>query len=914
MTDPHSTWRDRLEAYWAAEGRQTAAAQLVGTCWFVLVCQFAFIGLDHWVFPEQFVFFLSMRLAVNLAVVAILLRFRQSHQNESQIAVPALVGIEILAMIYAGGESDSLYFAGLILVMVGTPVLQPISVRGALLISSICVGGFVSCALMMPNSMSGQTFAVESIFILAAALESVFSCRALGISRVVAFEQRREIEATRDQLASLDEAKSRFSANIHHELRTPLTLILAPLETLLSGDMGDLPDPFNRTLRTMHINGQRLLKLINNLLDLAKLESDKFAIHRREVELKSVVTDLLEAARPMAERKHITLSLKVQKNLPRVFLDVDAIEKVVVNLLSNALKFTASGGSVLLCVESTEDRTHVAIRIHDTGIGLTPEDADRIFDRFAQVDGSTTREHEGTGIGLALSKELVELHAGRIWAESEGVGLGSTIFVELPIGESDEPIAEDVLKSGSGNSPSLDDLANKNAAISELAQADVLATDLERDIHRWESDQASGPIFEASDRVQNKPNIVIADDNSDMRELLEFILGRDFSVHVASNGREALELVDRIHPDLVVTDIMMPVMSGTELCRAIKGCPTTASTPVMLVSSKADGQMKVEGLELGADDYVTKPFHPKELVARAQGLIKIRTLQRKIEARNKSLETALKDLKAAEAMLVQSERLAAVGEIAAGIAHEVNNPVNFALNAARALRTNIAEIRQIAEIISAVDWDDDSKRADQLKHLQGEMNRIGVDEAASNAEELGRIIGDGLERTRLLVADLRDFASPESCDHVEVNLGQGIQSTVALLRPSIANERTMLAVEIDEELPSVKGDAGALNQVLLNLIKNAADAFGDAGGNIRVEAKAYPEHIDIRVIDDGPGIDLHTLTRIFEPFFTTKETGAGSGLGLSISRQIATSHGGGLILESELGLGTTATLSLPRSD
>jgi signal transduction histidine kinase len=911
MTDPDFTWASRLEAYWEAEGRQTAADQLVGTCWFVLLCQFAFIGLDRWVFPDQFAFFLSLRLAVNVAVVSVLLRFRNTHPNECQIAVPALVGIEILAMIYAGGDTDSLYFAGLILVMVGTPVLQPISVRGSLLISSICVGGFVSCAAMMPNLMSEQTFAIEFIFVLAAALESGFSCRALAISRVVAFEQRREIEETRDQLASLDDAKSRFSANIHHELRTPLTLILAPLETLRSGDMGDLPASIDRTLRTMYINGQRLLKLINNLLDLAKLESDKFSIHRREVDLESVVENLVEAARPMAERKRIALSVEAQKDLPRTYLDTEAVEKIVVNLLSNALKFTASDGSVSVRVGATEDLTKVYIRVLDTGIGLAKQDMDRIFDRFAQADESTTREHEGTGIGLALTKELVELHAGRIWAESEGVGHGSLMCVEFPVGESDQPMAEDTLMLADGSSLSLEELVAESATDSVPSQENALATELERDVDRWESLHEAGPESESSEESDRKPNIVVADDNSDMRELIKSILGREFAVHVASNGRRALDLTRTIKPDLVVTDIMMPEMSGTELCRAIKTDPNTVATPVMLVSSKADGEMKVEGLELGADDYVTKPFHPRELLARARGLVKLRRLQHKVEARNKSLETALEELKSAEAILVQSERLAAVGEIAAGIAHEVNNPVNFALNAVRALRANVAEIRQVADTISAVDWDDDSKRGDQLRILHGVMDEIGIDEAASNVEELGKIIADGLERTRLLVADLQNFASPETATYSDVDLGRGIRSTAALLRPSITNDLTSLEVEIDEALPNIKGNASALNQVVLNLIKNAADALGKAGGSILVDAKAYPERIDIRVIDNGPGINEVAVRRIFEPFFTTKIAGTGTGLGLSISRQIATSHGGSLTVESEPGSGTTFTLSLP---
>lgn len=913
MIDSNSAWSKRLDAYWQAEGHLTAATQLVGTCWFVLVCQFAFIGLDHWVFPEQFSFFVTMRLTVNAAVLGVLLSWRHKYPNECQIAVPALVGIEILAMIYGSGDSDSLYFAGLILVMVGTPVLQPISTRGALLISSICVGGFVSCAAFMPDPMREQTFAIEIIFIIAAALESVFSCHALAITRVVSFEQRREIEATRDQLASLDEAKNRFSANIHHELRTPLTLILAPLETLRAGDFGDLPDPVVRTLQTMYVNGQRLLKLINNLLDLAKLESDRFSIQRREANLSNIVEVLIEAARPMAERKDISLQMEAPQELPRAFLDIEAVEKIVVNLLSNALKFTPAGGSVSIRVGTNDDRTKLSLEVKDSGAGLAPEDVERVFNRFAQVDGSNTREHEGTGIGLALTKELVSLHGGHIWAESEGIGLGSLMSVEFPLGEEDESQTEEAIQSGVKGPIDLDALAAEIATDSKLSQKDVLATDLERDIDRLKSDHSPIAKSNSGDDLRERPNIVVADDNADMRELLAFILNRDFSVQVACNGREALKLTRATNPDLVVTDIMMPVMSGTELCRAIKADPSISATPVMLVSSKADGEMKIEGLELGADDYVTKPFHPKELLARARGLVKVRTLQRKIEERNTSLETALNELKSAETKLIQSERLAAVGEIAAGIAHEVNNPVNFALNAVRALRTNFAELRLVADTFSTVDWDDEPKKTDQLRHLRDIIEGVGIDEAASTADELSGIIVDGLERTQLLVAELRDFAAPNADKYIDVNLTEGIRSTAALLRPSITSSHTKIEVVAHEQLPTVKGSPSAINQILLNLIKNAADALGDDGGHIRVETEGGPDCNYVRVIDNGPGMDSSTQKQIFEPFFTTKKAGTGTGLGLSISRQIARSHGGDLTVESELGVGTTFTLRIPRN-
>jgi len=915
MTALTTTWAARKEEYWRAEGRELAASQLVGTCWFVLVCQFVFIALDRWVFPEHFPFFVSMRLAVNLAVVGVLYRWRHRYPNASQIAVPIAVAIEILAMIYASGDSDSLYFAGLILVLVGIPVLQPISVRGSLAVSTICVGGFVLCAVLVPSSVDEQAFAIKIIFILAAGLESAVSCNALGVNRVVAFEQRREIEATRDQLASLDEAKTRFSANVHHELRTPLTLILAPLETLRDGDLGELSDPVKRTLRTMHVNGQRLLRLINNLLDLAKLENDRFSIRRCQIDLHSLLEDILDGAGPMAERKGISLSLSPRIATPTAFLDHDAVEKIVINLVSNALKFTRPGGSVTVGVEPSDDGAELLLRVRDTGVGLAEKDVGRIFDRFTQVDSSAAREHEGTGIGLSLVKELVELHRGRVWAESKGIGLGSTMYVQFPIGEPDKPPPEDVTQS-EGNSPrtlreSLDDIGVNNSNYGAEIRPGRVATYLEQGIDRWESRRACDPGTEMSDISCEKPNIVVSDDNADMRELLRFILGREFEIHMAPNGREALEQVERVNPDLVVTDIMMPEMTGIELCRALKADPNTASIPVMLISSKADDEMKVKGLELGADDYVTKPFHPKELLARARGLVRLRVLQREVEERNKALEATMHNLKAAEVQLIRSERLAAVGEIAAGVAHEVNNPVNFALNAVRELRVGISEICEVADNLAAVDWDDMANRPDQLGSLRSRFDEIGIKEIASNVDELGGIIADGLERTHRLVTDLLVFASPDRTEHAEVDLAKCIRSTAALLRPAIADAEADFEIDVPNHLPLVCGDSGALSQVILNLVKNALEAIEGKSGRVRVEAEAYEDRIDVRIIDNGSGLERAVQERLFEPFFTTKSAGRGTGLGLAISRQIAESHSGDLTVASKLGKGTTFTLSLP---
>src|SRR5262249_28441133 len=242
-------------------------------------------------------------------------------------------------------------------------------------------------------------------------------------------------EAARDELRELDAAKSRFTANIHHELRTPLTLTLAPVEAMLAGDFGALTEIQRSYLETVQSNGLRLLKLINNLLDLAKIESRQLKIHRVPMQLAGLTNGIMAGARPLAERKGVLLEGEGLEDLPEIHVDPEAFEKILVDLLGDALKVTGRGGAIR--VHGVREGQGVHIVVADTGVGIPANQLERIFDRFAQVDASTTRKYEGTGIGLALVKELVELHGGRVWAASEGVGRGAQMHLVLPLGESD---------------------------------------------------------------------------------------------------------------------------------------------------------------------------------------------------------------------------------------------------------------------------------------------------------------------------------------------------------------------------------------------------------------------------------------------------------------------------------------------
>jgi signal transduction histidine kinase len=320
---------------------------------------------------------------------------------------------------------------------------------------------------------------------------------------------------------------------------------------------------------------------------------------------------------------------------------------------------------------------------------------------------------------------------------------------------------------------------------------------------------------------------------------------------------------------------------------------------VVLVTSKAEREMKIEGLEMGADDYVTKPFHPRELMARVRSLVKLRLVQEELAVRNKLLEStneelrnAMEELREAGAQLVKSERLAAVGELAAGVAHEVNNPINYALNAIKTLQMYVEDVRKVVGRISALDLGDRTALDAHLAEIASLREEVEFDEIAETLGELGQIVTEGLERTSRLVSDLRDFAAPGDRGTSQVDVSRGLESTLQLMGHTLEGGGIEVRRHLEPELPAVTGDPRALNQVFLNLLKNAAEAFEGGRGVIDVRTFQQGGWILVEIQDDGPGVALEAADRLFEPFFSTKEAGRGSGLGLSITQRIVSEHGG----------------------
>ncbi|SDK98468.1 Signal transduction histidine kinase [Catalinimonas alkaloidigena] len=398
-----------------------------------------------------------------------------------------------------------------------------------------------------------------------------------------------------EKLMEVDHMKTRFFTNISHEFRTPLTLILGPLQKKLAQMTPDHAD--RNEVQMMHRNAQRLLQLINQLLDISKLEAGNVKLEPTEGDLLGFLKSIVYSFSSLAEGKRVELLFESTREQLYAYFDRDKVEKIVSNLVSNAFKFTPEGGRVEIRVrtvgQTLNDREMVEIVVADTGIGIPADRVEKIFDRFYQVDGSHTREQEGTGIGLALTRELVALHGGVISADSE-LGKGSRFTVRLPL-----QLQERLLP----------------------AEESMVAPPRKPSIVFETEDAFPTPLTTDDEQV---PLLLIVEDNTEVRRYIRESFDTLYRVEEAVHGQEGLNKAIQLVPDLIISDLMMPRMDGIELCRRLKTDERTSHIPVVLLTARASVESRLDGLETGADDYITKPFHPQELRVRVRNLVESR--------------------------------------------------------------------------------------------------------------------------------------------------------------------------------------------------------------------------------------------------------------------------------------------------
>jgi signal transduction histidine kinase len=683
-------------------------------------------------------------------------------------------------------------------------------------------------------------------------------------------KNKQALEVSNQKLVEMDAVKGRFFANISHELRTPLTLLIAPLETLLRRFNVDTET--KELLSTMQANGMRLLKLINDLLDLVRLESGVMVVKQDPVDVSEFIKSLVSSARQVADDKRLRLEAVIDPSLGTVLGDRDKLEKVVINLVFNALKFTPAGGRVEVRAEKQGEE--FVLTVSDTGMGISEKNLPHVFDRFWQADDSSRRKYQGMGIGLALVKELVEVQGGSVAVQSEE-DKGTTFTMRLPYKKA-EPAAtrkaEETPQRISGELDNGSTVTSQEWLANLYRRAELFPS--------LTSLQATVRPVESS-RNGNLPSILVADDEPDMLRFLKSQLSSHYRVIEAVDGQQAVDKAGQFLPDIILLDMMMPEKDGLQACRDIRGQTPTQSIPIVLLTARADEETKLAALSAGASDFLTKPFSTTELHVRIKNLVESHQYQRKVSKQNQVLESTIEQLKETETQLVQSEKLASLGRMSAGIIHEINNPLNFAT-------TGLFTLRNKGKYLAA--------------------------EQKEEYEEVLKDVEDGIKRVKNIVSDLRMFTHPDTESRDQVEIAEIITSSLRFLSAEWKDK-----VQIEQNIAehqSIWGNKNKLIHVIVNLLQNSLDAlrrkaFETEKPTIWIDGRVADGKSLLILRDNGTGISNEHLDKIFDPFYTTKDVGEGMGLGLSICYRIVQECEGRILVRTEPGKFSEFTLEFP---
>jgi signal transduction histidine kinase len=711
----------------------------------------------------------------------------------------------------------------------------------------------------------------------------------LGAARAYASERRRA-----EALAELDQAKTAFFSNISHEFRTPLTLMLGPLEDEIATLSRNEPNGADR-LSMVYRNGLRLLRLVNALLDFSRIEAGRAQARFQPTELGAYTEELASNFRSACDRAGLRLTTDCPPMDRLVYVDIEMWERIVLNLVSNAFKYTLTGG-ITVGLIADPDNQSALLTVRDTGIGIPEAELPHIFDRFHRIEGQRGRTLEGTGIGLALVNELVRLHGGTIEVASR-LDTGTTVSVRIPFGRTHLP-ADRVTETAGHAAPE-----------------GVAAATFVEEALRWLPDDEEPRAIEtfgngsallslaldpgADDRDRRR--ILLADDNADMRDYVVRLLRQEYEVEAVRDGQQALRSARARRPDLILSDVMMPRMDGFGLLAGIRADPALRDLPVILLSARAGEEARVEGLDAGADDYLTKPFSARELLARVRSNLELARLRQ--EARDALLKAndmleqrvaaEIAQRAKAEESLRQSQKMEAIGHLTGGVAHDFNNLLTVIGGGVETLQRMLATIP------------------------------LGVDTIRVK-RSLG-MIAQGADRAAILTHRLLAFARRQTLDPRPLDANKLVAGMSELLRRTLG-ESVVLETVLAGGLWRTAADANQLENALINLAVNARDAMPD-GGKLTIETAnshldevyaaehddvAVGQYVMIAVSDTGTGMDRDTLSRVFEPFFTTKDIGQGTGLGLSQVYGFIKQSNGHVMLYSEPGQGTSVKLYFAR--
>jgi two-component system sensor histidine kinase ChiS len=815
----------------------------------------AAMRMDPAIRYDPLLYALSILVAVAASIAALWISFHLRSDGIANVALKrvgaaVVMGVAIVGMHYTGMAAAN--FAP----------------------GSVCLGNPSQLGnLWMAATIAGCTL----LFLSATMLISVFDARLATNTAKLA----RSLAATNAQLLDLNiaaeaanQAKSEFLANVSHELRTPLTLILAPIEQLLEQEQA--PGNWRMHMERIQRNASLLLNRVNDILDFSKAQADRFALHWDAVELSELIPAMVGDAAPMAERKGCTLAWSVDPALGQVPLDRAHFEKIYMNLLSNALKFTPPGGTIRVEAQLV-DQDWFVFSVTDTGIGIAADKLPLLFNRFEQIDNSATRAQTGTGIGLALVKELAELLGGSVGVDSTP-GAGSRFFVRLARGR--------------------DRMAALNGAAA-LSHSVTPAEMMLRQVRFQEgSDVAqAAPVAAPADALL--PRVLVVDDNPDMRSYITDLLAAECHVLTAVNGRAAWDLLQLEGVDVVVSDVMMPELDGLGLTRLLKDSAELAHLPVILVTARGGVDASSSALDTGADDYITKPFSPSELRARVRSALRMAAVQ---------------------AQLREKSRAAGMAMVATGILHNLGNILNGVTISSGLIEeklhsSKIPKLQKVAQMLKEHASDlpafiADDSRGQVLPAFITQLSLHLEDELSSLLKEVAALRAC-TEHAVGVIDTQQTFALPRAGVREIVAVNELMERALALSRGAFALRSVTVVCDFGCAA-NVMVDANKVLQILLNMFANARHAVEERGAapmTVWLRTYSSGERACIEVRDNGVGIAPQHLVQIFNQGFTTKR--GGHGIGLHSSATWARELDGKLSCASAgPGQGATFTLAL----
>lgn len=627
-------------------------------------------------------------------------------------------------------------------------------------------------------------------------------------------EKNQELERLYAKTRELDELKSQFFANVSHELRTPLTLILGPLRRLLADPA--LSPAVRRDLEMMEGNARELLRHVNDLLDAAKVEAGKMAVEYAEVDLTQLVRRLASNFETVAADREIAYVVEFPPSLPAQ-VDAEKLERALLNLLSNAFKFVPDRGKVRCALAEREG--FAVLVVADSGPGIPSEYREVVFERFRQVEGGASRKFGGTGLGLAIAKDFVELQRGTIRVEDAPEG-GALFRIELPR------------------------TAPPGTALRPRSTEEPVS--LPRELRPVRAELPAR-------KLDRRATALIVEDNPEMRRFIAEILAGEFDVVGAADGREGLDLAKNSPPDIIVTDVMMPAMSGEQLVEEIRKLPELESVPVILLTAKADEELRLRMLARGAQDFVTKPFSYEELLARVRNLVGLKRTREELLERNRELDA-----------------------FTHSVSHDLRAPLRAIDGFSRILSENLdldPDNARLFERIRAA-----TRRMNQLIDDLFNLSRVSRSEIRPTDVDLGTL-------ARSIFADLRE-AEPDR--EVETRVAEGM---------------------------TVRGDARLLRIALENLLGNAWK-YTRKRDRARIEF-GVREEAGQRVFfvrDNGAGFDMSYASKLFIPFqrLHAPSEFEGVGIGLATVQRILRLHGGRIWAEGTPGAGAIFEFTVPQ--